>query len=231
MARIVHSEITATIAQGDSVGQEDTIMKQSLFAAFGAVAVAGTLTLAAQTPTPSAPSPQTPTPSPSTSSRTDDKTMTLTGCLKPHDTAMGAGRPTSPPSAGTAADGTFVLTNVQGDSMGTSKPDTTTTGSTMPSASSKSSDKQYTLIGDAGVNLAAHVNHQVRVTGRLSEMGTRSMPHSNPAATAGESSKPGSTGRPGESSQSGDRMDMDKAGATLAVSSVTMISNSCTATQ
>ena len=199
-------------------------MKYSLFAAFGAVAVAGTLTLSAQTPT--APRPQTPTPSPSTSTRADDKTITLTGCLKAQDASMDAGRPTSTPS-GTAAAAKFVLTNIEGNSMGTTKPDATTPGSTMPSATSNASGKQYALTADAGVNLAAHLNHQVRVSGKLSEMDDHSMTHSEPAAKPGDPVKPGSTGRPGEPSQSGDRMGMDKAWSTLAVSSVTMISSSC----
>jgi hypothetical protein len=193
-------------------------MKHSLSAALGAIAVAGTLTLSAQTPTPPTPRAQTPTPSPSTPSRTDDKTMTLTGCLKAQDASMDAGRPASAPSSGTAAAGKFVLTTVEGNSMATSKPDATTPGSTMPSASN-AGGKQYALTAGAGVNLAAHVNHQVRVTGTLD------------AAAKADPTKPSSTARPGEASPSGDRMGMDKAWPTLAVTSVTMISSSCTATE
>jgi hypothetical protein len=205
-------------------------MKHSLFAAFGAVAVAGTLTLSAQTPTPPTPRPQTPAPSPSTPSRTDDKTMTLTGCLKAQDASMDAGRATSAPSAATAAAGKFVLTTVDGNSMGTSKPDSTTPGSTTPGASN-AGGKQYALTADAGVNLAAHVNHQVRVTGKLSDASDHSggtMAH-DPAAKP-DAAKPSSTARPGEATPSADRANMGKAWPTLAVSSVTMISSSCTAT-
>ena len=133
-------------------------MKHSLFAAFGAVAVAGTLTLSAQTPTPSAPRPQTSTPTPSTSTRADDKTITLTGCLKAQDASMDASRPTSTPSSGPAAAAKYVLTNIEGNPS--TKPDATTPGSTTPSATSNASGKQYALTADAGVNLAAHVNHQ-----------------------------------------------------------------------
>ena len=206
-------------------------MKHSFFAAFGAVAVAGTLTLSAQTPTPPTTRPQTPAPSPSTPSRTDDKTVTLTGCLKAQDASMDAGRATGAPASGTAAAGKFVLTAVEGNSMGTSKPDATTPGSTTPSASN-AGGKQYALTADAGVNLAAHVNHQVRVTGKLSDANDHAggtMAH-DPAAKP-DAAKPGSTARPGEATPSGDRMGMDKALPTVTVASVTMISSSCTATR
>jgi len=202
-------------------------MKHSLYAAFGAIAVAGTLTLSAQTPTPSAPRPQTPTPSPSTPSRTDDKTITLTGCLKAQDASMDASRPAGAPSSGAATAAKFVLTNVEGTSMGTTKPEAAP-GSTMPSATSNAGAKQYALTADAGVNLAAHVNHQVRVTGKISGMDDHSMAHADPAAKPGDPAKPS---RPAEPSPSGDRMGMDKPSATLAVSAVTMISNSCTSTR
>ena len=190
-------------------------MKHSLFAAFGAVAVAGSLTLSAQTPT----------PSPSTPSRADDKTTTLTGCLKARDASMDAGSPTTTAS-GTAAAGKFVLTNIEGDSMGTTKPDATTPGTTTPSATSNAS-KQYALTADAGVNLAAHVNHKVRVTGKLSEMDDHSRGAMTPGdpAKPSDPTKPSSTARPGEASHAG--MGMDKA-STLAVASVTMISSTCT---
>ena len=200
-------------------------MKHSLFAAFGAVAVAGTLTLSAQTPTPSAPRPQTPTPSPSTPSRTDDKTMTLTGCVKAADASTDAGRPTTS-AAGTAATGKFVLTNIEGDTMATTKPEATTPGTTTPSGTSNAG-KQYALTADAGVNLAAHVNHKVRVTGKLSEMDhSRSTMTPGDAAKPSDPMKPGSPARPGEASHAG--MGMDKAWSTLAVASVTMISSTCT---
>ena len=204
-------------------------MNHSFITALGAVAVAGTLTLSAQTPTPPAPRPQTPTPSPSTSTRADDKTITLTGCLKSQDSSTDAARPASTPSSGPAAK--FVLTNIEGPSTGTTKPDATTPSATTPNSTSNVSGKQYALTADAGVNLAAHVNHQVRVTGKLSGMDDQTMAHGDPAAKPGDPAKPGSTGRPGEPSQSGDRMGMDKVGSTFAVSSVTMISSSCTSTR
>jgi hypothetical protein len=196
-------------------------MHHSLFAALGAIAVAGTMTLAAQTPTPPTPRPQTPTPSPSTPSRTDDKTMTLTGCLKSADGAADSSRttPGTPSGAASATATKFVLTDIETDSMGSSPSTTpsttgTTPGTTGTTMSKANAGKQYTLTADAGVNLAAHLNHKVRVTGKISDM---------PAPS-------GSTTRPGETSPSADRTSMDK-GQTLAVSSVTMISGSCSTTR
>jgi hypothetical protein len=187
-------------------------MTHSLSGALGALAVAGTLTLSAQTPTPSAPRPQTPSPSPSTSSRSHDKTLTLTGCLKAQD--ADPGRPNSTAS-GTATASKFVLTNVQGDSMAMVKPGATTPGTKTRTA--------IALTADAGVDLAAHVNHQVRVTGKHTEMTP-----ADPAATPGDPLKPDSTASPGETPPTGNRTGPDRT-STLAVSSVTMISSSCTA--
>jgi hypothetical protein len=210
-------------------------MTHALVTALGAIAVAGTMTLSAQTPTPPTPRPQTPAPSPSTASRTDDKTMTLTGCLKPGSGAADSGRTTAgtPSGAASSAATTFILTDVESDAMGSSttpsptgttpgtSPTPSTTGTTPGTAgtagagmSHASAGKQYTLAADAGVNLSAHLNHKVRVTGKLSEM---------PAAS-------GSTARPGETSPTADRKAMDN-GKTLTVSSVTMISSSCSTTR
>lgn len=203
-------------------------MNHSLFAAFGALAVAGSLTLSAQTPTTPAPRPQTPTPSPSTPARTDDKTMTVTGCLKAGDATTADDRS----SRGTASGATFKLTNVVDDATGTDRPSAATPGAATPGAMSTSpAGKQYVLTADTGVNLAAHVNHQVRVTGKMAEMadhsrGTMSTP-AEPAARPTNPAEPGSTGRPGETSMGRDHTTMDKASATIAVSSVTMISSSC----
>jgi hypothetical protein len=64
-------------------------MNGAISLACGAIAVAGTLTLSAQTPPTR---PQTPTTTPSTPQRSDDKrddnkTVTVTGCLKTWDAA------------------------------------------------------------------------------------------------------------------------------------------------
>jgi hypothetical protein len=204
-------------------------MNHSLFAAFGALVVAGSLTLSAQTPTTPAPRPQTPTtPSPSTPARTDDKTMTVTGCLKAGDAATADG----PTSRGTASGATFKLTNVVEDATSTNRPSASTPGAATPGAMSTSSaGKQYMLTADSGVNLSAHVNHQVRVTGKMSETADHSRETTSTPAAPGarptDPAEPGSTVRPGETPTTRDHMTMDKASSTIAVSSVTMISSSC----
>ena len=203
-------------------------MNHSLFAAFGALAVAGSLTLSAQTPTTPAPRPQTPTPSPTTPARTDDKTTTVTGCLKAGDVSTADGRT----SRGTASGATFKLTNVVEDATSTNRPSASTPGTATPGAMSTSpAGKQYVLTADSGVNLSAHVNHQVRVTGKLSEMADHSRETmttpAEPAARPTDPAEPGSTVRPGETPMARDHMTMDKASSTIAVSSVTMISSSC----
>ena len=205
-------------------------MKHAIFAAVGALTVAGTVTLAAQTPqTPQRP--QTPTPSPTTPARTDDKTITATGCLKAWDASMDAGRPGSTTAPGsttpsTAAAQRFVLSDVEPDTKGTmgSTPGSTgsTAGSTASQPGAKATGKQYVLVAD-GVNLTPHLNHKVRVTGKVTEMADHS--------ASGHTTTPAPTpdpSRPGETPRTGDRMAMDKAWSTIAVSSVTMVSATCT---
>lgn len=213
-------------------------MKHAIIAACGAVTVAGTIALSAQTP-PTPARPQTPQPSQSTPSRTDDRTTTLTGCLKAWDATMSgpsAGAVTPGATAGStpaAPGGKFVLTNVRPDSGGTAASGSATTSAptTMPSAGNGDT-KQYVLTADSGVNLAAHNNHQVRVTGKVEAMADHS---------AMDNAKPGATARPGEMTPgssagattdqtrtSTDRNNMGKAWPTMTVSSVTMISATCT---
>lgn len=208
-------------------------MKHAIIAACGAFGIAGTLTLSAQTP-PTPPRPQTPQPSATTPSRTDERTTTLTGCLKAWDAttntpAAGATAPGAATSAGAPA-GKFVLTNVQTDTMtsangSTAKPESATSGA----ASASGDTRQYVLTADSGVNLAAHLNHQVRVTGKATAMADHSamgMARPGEATRPGEMTKPGTT--PDPSRPSTDRDNMGKAWPTMTVSSVTMISATCT---
>ncbi|MGE4085843.1 MAG: hypothetical protein AB7H93_22870 [Vicinamibacterales bacterium] len=204
-------------------------MKHAIYATFGAFAVAGTLTVA-HTPTPSSPRPQTPSPSPSTPARTDDKTITVTGCLKAWDASMDTGRGGSTTPPATTAANRFVLSNVTADMSGTAKPatGTATPGRPSPEAGGHSmgarDDTQYVLTADSGVNLSAHLNHQVRVTGKMTEPADRPAPATRPTAPTPTRDP----SRPGETPRTGDRMGADKAWSTIAVSSVTMISTSCT---
>ena len=66
--------------------------------------------------------------------------------------------------------------------------------------------KQYVLVPDAGVNLAAHLNHKIRITGKLSDKG-------DTKTTAPAETRAGATAT---------------TPATIAVSAVTMVSASCT---
>jgi len=215
-------------------------MKYSLLAACGAVTLASAMTLSAQTPAqPPTTRPQTPAPT-QPATRTDQSSVTVTGCLKPWDNAMGGGatdpmakpgdpmaKPGDPmgkpgaPMAGTR----WVLTNVQGDRA------TGQTPSHSPSAGGAASPahpqaSQYVVTAGTGVNLSAHVNHQVRITGTVAG----GMDHGNmaPAGKAGD--KP--MARPGDAKpgMAADHMGDDKKSATLTATSVTMISATCTAT-
>jgi hypothetical protein len=208
-------------------------MKHAIIAACGAFGIAGTLTLSAQTP-PTPPRPQTPQPSATTPSRTDERTTTLSGCLKAWDAttnspATGAATPGATTGAGTAAAAKFVLTNVQADTMTSSGGSTAKPESTTPGAAGASAEtKQYVLTADSGVNLAAHLNHQVRVTGKASAMADHS---AMGTARPGETTRPGEMTKPGTtppSRPSTDHDNMGKAWPTMTVTSVTMISATCT---
>ena len=194
-------------------------MKYAILATCGALAVATTLTVSAQTPT-STPRPPSPTPAPSTptmsKSGPDDKTITVTGCLKNWDNSMG----TAP--AGTGAT-TYVLTNVESDdTMAKPKPEGTAAMAQSTVAT------QYVLTAASSVNLTAHLNHKVRVSGTTSKMAG----HSAVGATApSDTRKPGESdkGKPGDPSRPVMDRAGDKAQAKLNVTSVTMVSATCPA--
>lgn len=168
-------------------------MIRTTFAACGVFAIV-TGVMSAQTPTQTKPT-MTPPDRPET-----PQTMTLTGCLKPWDaTTMGAAsgvgetgtsRPDSSPQ--------FVLTNaayaaapvVGATTPGTSMPSTTGT----PAMGAHST---YLLKAQsASVNLAAHVNHKVEVTG------TMAIEVSKPMGT-GTSTAPASAAATGASPATG----------------------------
>lgn len=222
-------------------------MRHAIFAACGAFTLAGTMTLVAQTP-PQAPRPSSPTPTP-TRTDTDDRTITVTGCLKAWDSTMtgpatGAATPGAANGSGSAAmAGKFVLTNVQGNAARmpgdtAAKPDSTTATGAAHTGDAKSDDtKQYVLTADSGVNLKAHVNHQVRVTGKTTAMADHSAmgaTRQDEATRQGEATRPGETTEPRTTQDHGrtttDRDHMGKAWPTITVSSVTMISATCTGT-
>jgi hypothetical protein len=194
--------------------------KHAIIAAFGAVAVASTMSLSAQTQ----PRPTTPRPSPSTPSRTDEKTTTVTGCLKAWDAVAGA------PAAGTTPSATapgapanrFVLTNIEPNPMNAPSEG----APARAGGAGTMGGKQYVLTADTGVNLAAHLNHKVRVTGKAITTTEHSAPDaSRPPETTRPDEVPAP--RPTDPPRTADPADMTKAWTTLAVSSVTMISATC----
>ena len=183
-------------------------MTHAIFATCGALVVAGGLALSAQTPT--QPRPQTPAGSPSTPSPTDDRTVTAAGCLKAWEATTGGAAAAPPAASATSPVAKYVLTNVEEEA-------TSTRGETKPSTSTMT--KQYILVPESGVNLAAHLNHKVRVTGKVSP----TMEHSAaPITRPSDPAKPDQTPRTGM-----DRTGMDKGWSTLTVSSLTMVSATC----
>jgi len=197
-------------------------MSTYIVAACGVLAVAG-LTASAQTP-------QT-TPSQPTSTATSQKPMdasgpvTITGCLAAWDgksmSSSGAGTEagTSPSSSASAsgpssAGAGYVQTSVQ---QGTGSPSTT---------SSASVAAKYLLKADSTVNLNAHLNHKVTVTGTIDKMSadmgsgmSTSVPSSRGAPRAD---------KPDTASGSSRAHDMGSMKPqTLKVTSVMMVSATC----
>ena len=156
-------------------------------------AVAGVLlcsaTAAAQTPP--APRPA-PTPSPGMTKQSDPATLTVTGCLKAWDASVA---PSDPALAGAAA-GRFLFTNIQPPARGTAEP-----GRVPPA------NTQYVVTSEPDVNLAAHVNHTVRIEGTVAVSDAAA----NPAQ-----------GHTGRSASNADRW------AGLKATSLTMVSSACT---
>lgn len=202
-------------------------MKYSFFAACGVVTLASTMTLSAQTPAAPTTRPQTPAPT-EPAARADQKTVTVTGCLKSWDGNMGAvpsdtmakpGDPMAKPGTAPMASTRFVLTAIEtGKPAASTTPSSTPTPTTNPNAPAHPQASQYIVTGGTGVNLAAHVNHKVSVTGTVAGGHAMADMARTPATRPGDP-KP-STGMTG-----------DKAWETLTATSVTMVSATCTATE
>jgi len=203
----------------DTARSFDMMMMTPQFLATATFAMLGSLTVAAQTPTPSSSRPQPPS-APMTGQadqKGDQKSVTLTGCLKAWDASMDASRGSAGAGRETGATtAKFMLSNANDDTTGgnggANGSATMTTGSKASAAAT-----QYTLTAGTGVDLSAHVNHQVRVTGMRQDAAATSVAPSGPMANQ---------------TRSGDAQKMtggdDKAVQTLTVSSVTMISSTCT---
>ena len=132
--------------------------------AIAALVAAGALTLNAQTP-----SPQTPSPNPQTSRPTDQQprpgdatqragataagqTITIAGCLKAEKDVPGL-KPNVAERAGVTED--YILTAVK------MSPASTTSGMGLA--------KMYEIEGIAEDELKKHLNHQVELTGRITD--------------------------------------------------------------
>lgn len=186
-------------------------MTSTTIATSAALALASAIALSAQTPT--LPRPTDPKPSQTAPARTDDKTMTVAGCLKAWDAAA-VTTPATPATTGAAGAmaGKYLLTNVVRFGAAGS------TGTTPPAQVSAAGGTQYVVMAESNVNLAAHVNHQVQITGTLSDQPAMSpRPGDAPPAKPGESST-----RPGM----GDAMPHQS--ATITATAVTMVSATCT---
>ncbi len=205
--------------------QGDRFMSTHIFTACGVLVVAG-LTASAQTPqtTPSQPT------SPATSQKPMDAggPVTVTGCLAAWDgksmsssgpgTDAGSAAASSARASGaTGAGASYVLTSVQ---QGTGSASTTS------SASSASVAGKYLLKADSTVNLSAHLNHKVTVTGTLDKMSAHT--GSDVSANAPSSTDPPRTDKPATASESAGAHDMGSMKPqTLKVTSVTMVSATC----
>lgn len=213
---------------------------RTIFVACGAIAVAG-FAVSAQTlqPDSQAPRPSTQASSPA------GKAMTMTGCLKPLDgmsmnTPAGSTAPAGSPSsgsgaagtpmAGRAADAQYLLTNVEhgAGSMMPDRPAGSPTGSPAGATTSGSGATgapappaamhgSFVLsVEGSSVNLSAHVNHKIQVTGTMQE------PMGGNRSTTPNS---GTAGSPA-GAQSRGTMD-ERSAPTLNVTSVQMVSSTC----
>ena len=175
-------------------------MTRQVLATCGAMAIAG-LAVSAQSPQPSTAQPPSTQPAASARASDSDKLLTVTGCVA----RAGSTSPTSSAGAAGSTDG-FILTNAQLGSKAKSSPDSPA-ATTPPAASTgpRSTASSYTLKAQgAGVDLSAHLNHKVTVTGTLDSMASSSA--GTPSAT---------DARPAA------------AMPTLNVTSLTMVSSSC----
>jgi hypothetical protein len=168
--------------------EEAETMARHIFAACGALAIAG-VALSAQSTTPA---PSSPPSQPSAAAGT----VTVQGCLKPASGAMGGATTTGTPgttgTTGTAgatgagaAGAQFILTDAK-PAAGSGSPTAGTSGS-----SATANEYQLRAEGTS-VNLSQHVNHQVELTGRVASASSSSAPSAAtpPSATAAGASKP-----------------------------------------
>lgn len=184
--------------------------RYALGAACGAITLASTITLSAQTPAQPSPSARPQAPAPTEPAKVNTDAFTVTGCLSEAQAAI-----TTPADApATPASTRYMLKDAVAN-----QPTGDQAGATPSAHASPTSFVVVAATPD--VNLGAHLNHMVRVTGTVkSDMAAGHMAEM-PTTRAGE--PPTVAGKP---------MDIAKAdkkkAMTLMATAVTMISATCT---
>jgi hypothetical protein len=161
-------------------------MARNIFAACGALAIAGVALSAQTTPPPSSTAAQP---------QSTAGTVTITGCLKPNASAPMGSTPsgTTPGATGTSGAGAstqFLLTDAK-MSSGSSSP----TGGTTGTAGAAANDEYVLRAESPSVNLASHLNHQIEITGRVASSSSGAAPSTTTppatgAAGAGSANRP-----------------------------------------
>ncbi len=138
--------------------------------------------------------------------------------MKAWEATTGGAAAAPPAASATSPVAKYVLTNVEEDATSARSEANPSTGA-MAKPSTGAMTKQYILVPESTVNLAAHLNHKVRVTGKVSPP----IEHSAaPATRPSDPAKPDQTPRTGM-----DRIGLDHGWSTLTVSSLTMVSATC----
>lgn len=184
----------------------------TLFVTGGAIVFAGAMTLSAQTLPPN-----------QAAMDSGQTTITVTGCLKPWDNTMGMAPADSMAKPGTTSmPGTrYVLMNAEtgkpAEATKSMEAPSATTPSTAPAAPAHPKASEFVVTAGTGVNLAAHVNHQVTVMGTVdNHKATEGAPMARQGET--EAAKSMTAGQKATA----------RNWAILTATSVTMVSATCT---
>lgn len=192
-------------------------MTRYVFAAVGIV-VAGAA--GAQTPSPA---------QPTTAPTAHDQSITVAGCLKPWTEMGSTATPTTPapsptPSTIPRTGASYILTGIEEKDPPVA---TETRGEAGAATAAARPREAYLLKAEGTVDLAAHANHQVEVTGQVVSMPMNAAPAPRTATpeTAGTPGTPGTPGRPvpGMTREDGHKT----APQTLSVTSLKMLSATC----
>ena len=166
---------------------------------------------------------------PSSAGQSDQKSITVTGCLQPASAAgttgtsgtTAAGTTSGTTSSSSTANDRFMLMNARmGSGMSSSSTSSTggtttgtTAGTTSGTMAGGAAGASYTLEGKTS-DLRNHVNHQVEITGRLDSSSTTA----GGASTAGSTTASTSTSGSGRTSSDAQKIQVE---------SVKMIAATC----